>query len=355
MRICHVTEASDPSYGGLYTATHGLADAMSRIANVESQVARSAALGECADADLCHAHGMWARSAVTSLAWRLRHARPLIVAPHGMLDEWALRRRAAVKRAALATYEGLRLRRAHCLHALCEAEAVSIRRVVPDKPVVVVPNGVDLPRLEDVQAMRRSHIARDGRQTLLFLGRIDPKKGIDNALRGFAAVVTRNARLRAEWKLAVCGYGDAAYIAKLADLASELGISDLVSFERPVQGDDKHRRLATASAFVLTSMSEGLPMAVLEAWAYALPSLISHACNLSVPASGGAALVCTPAPGNVDGGLLDLLRLEAPEADAMGAAARAYVEREHAWDRIAARMMQVYRWALGGGTLPAQA
>jgi poly(glycerol-phosphate) alpha-glucosyltransferase len=349
MRIAHATDAADASFGGLYTATRGWMAALARAPGVES-VSLAGRDPDWREADLCHAHGMWSRSAWVTLDWRLRHGRPLVVAPHGMLDEWALRRRALAKRLALATYEGLRLRMAACIHALCEAELDSVRRLGLSVPTFVVPNGVDIPSGDETSRMPSA--GRTQRKILLYLGRIHPKKGLDLVLRALAALAARDRRVRDEWRLEVCGPGDGAYIDALSRMASELGIADIVDFRGPVGGDEKGRTLASASAFVLASHSEGLPMSVLEAWANGLPSLVSNECNLSGPAREGAAFLTSTALPEVTERLGELLDLDDRDRAAMGSRAREYVRRVHDWERVRDRMMDVYRWALGGGPRP---
>jgi glycosyltransferase involved in cell wall biosynthesis len=388
MRLCHVTDASDPSYGGLYTSTRGLVRALSRAKPVTSvslawdardsnsevqqfgpatyPFSRTSLFSrlravllpsgerdaDWVSADLCHAHGMWAESALVSLAWRLRTGKPLIVAPHGMLDEWALRNRRVRKMLALISYEGMRLRKSACIHALCEAELVSVERLGLGVPVFVIPNGVDLPPAEELVRERAVVREPNVRKTLLYLGRIDPKKGIELVIHALAMLVARDRRFRDEWAFQVCGQGDASYVAQLGRLAAELGLSEIVAFTGPIQGERKRQMLASSSAFVLTSFSEGLPMAVLEAWAYGLPSLISPQCNLSRAAHAGAALIAETSTHEVVAKLAELLGLDDRERSQMGRQARAYVERVHSWDTVCARMIDVYRWVLGDGPRP---
>lgn len=347
MRICHATDATDASYGGLYTATRGLMAALSSAPGVDS-VTLAGRDPNWREADLCHAHGMWSRSAWITLEWRLRTGKPLVVAPHGMLDEWALRKSAFAKKLALSSYEGLRLHKAACIHALCEAELGCVQRLGLPVPAFVVPNGVEIP-----SAIAERSFASSQHKTLLYLGRIHPKKGLDLVLRSLATLAAGDKRLRDEWRLKVCGSGERQYVDSLARMSSELGIADMVDFAGPVDGDEKRSVLGSASAFVLTSYSEGLPMSVLEAWAYGLPSLLSNECNLSRPAREGAAMLTSTSLADVTSALRELLALGERDRVQMGSRAREYVQRVHRWDRICSRMMDVYRWALGGGPRPA--
>src|SRR5215475_13150404 len=79
------------------------------------------------DLDLLHIHGLWMYPSMACLRWARSTARSYMIAPHGMLDGWAIRNNRWRKRAALWAYEARHLRGAACLHALCESEASALR------------------------------------------------------------------------------------------------------------------------------------------------------------------------------------------------------------------------------------
>jgi glycosyltransferase involved in cell wall biosynthesis len=134
-----------------------------------------------ADLDVLSVHGLWKYCSVGSQCWHRQTDRPYVVHPHGMLDRWALRNARWKKGIAAALYENQHLRRAACLCALSEAEARSIRRYGLRNPLCVIPNGVDLPDLSNVKRKGQS----ESRRTLLYLGRLHPKKNISNLIRAW--------------------------------------------------------------------------------------------------------------------------------------------------------------------------
>jgi poly(glycerol-phosphate) alpha-glucosyltransferase len=130
--------------------------------------------------------------------------------------------------------------------------------------------------------------------------------------------------------------------------ATALGLEQSVRFLGPVFGPAKDAMLRRAGIFALPSFSEGLPMAVLEAWSYGTPVLMTEACNLPEGFAAGAAYRCGAEPQSVAAGL-DALTLGADiDRCAMGARGRALVEQKYGWSLVARRMSAVYDWLLGG-------
>jgi poly(glycerol-phosphate) alpha-glucosyltransferase len=94
-------------------------------------------------------------------------------------------------------------------------------------------------------------------------------------------------------------------------------------------------------------------MAVLEAWSYGLPVLMTPECNLPQGAACGAAIEIGTSPQGIAAGLQQMLVLGDAERVRMGAAGRRLVEERFAWARIADEMASVYEWVLCPGTRPA--
>ncbi|MFM9102496.1 MAG: glycosyltransferase, partial [Cyanobium sp.] len=157
---------------------------------------------------------------------------------------------------------------------------------------------------------------------------------------------------RAGWWLALGGYGDQGALARRVAAAQARGELQRLRLCGPVFGADKAAVLAAASAFVLPSFSEGLPMAALEAMAHGLPCLLSAACNLPEAFAAGAALPAEPNPAPLAAALEQLFALSPAERAAMAAAGRAHVAAHYSWPQVAEHTRQLYAWILGGGERP---
>jgi glycosyltransferase involved in cell wall biosynthesis len=153
---------------------------------------------------------------------------------------------------------------------------------------------------------------------------------------------------RAGWWLALVGYGDGG------QLEQQLRASPVPRAVAcgPVFGAAKQAVLATTSAFVLPSHSEGLPMAALEAMAHQLPCLLSRACNLPEAFRAGAALPAEPDPATLAASLRQLFALSPSDRAAMGAAGHDLVQERFSWPVVAEQTLELYRWILGGGERP---
>ena len=332
----------------------------------------SPALGkslESAAPDLVHVHGLWQGSSISSLHYCSKTLRPNVISPRGMLDPWAYRNARWKKLIAGALFEFRHLKTASCLNALCDSERRSMRDFGLQGPIAVVPNGVELPQVRRQE--KKSAGQKAGRKVLLFLGRIHPKKGLVNALRAWKTA-TEN-RKGDKWQFVIAGWEQGEHEAELQTLCDELSLChhkipvsewlstsskdpslalNSVLFVGPVYGDQKDSLLRQADAFILSSFSEGLPMSVLEAWAYELPVLMTEQCNIPEGFAAEAAIRIGTDPESIAEGLRWLVEASPSERRALGQNGRALVEQRFTWPQVAAQMKEVYEWVLGGGDTP---
>ena len=123
---------------------------------------------------------------------------------------------------------------------------------------------------------------------ILSAGVLDKNKGYHDLITAFASV----ARQFPDWKLCFAGSGE---IDRARTLAAELGIASQVEFKGWVTGVAKDSLFRKASIFCLSSYAEGFPMAVLEAWAYALPVVATPVGGLpDIVTDGKEALLFDP-------------------------------------------------------------
>jgi poly(glycerol-phosphate) alpha-glucosyltransferase len=304
-------------------------------------------------ADVAHLHALWMYTSIAVWGWRQHTGRPYLTTINGMLDEWALRHSTFKKRVALALYERRALEAAGCIQVNSEPEMASARTFGLRNPICIIPNGVDPVATENAgPAPWEGHLGND-RRVLLYLGRLHPKKGLENLLRGLA-IVRADATSSADgWVVVIAGWDQGGHEARLRILARELGLADDVFFAGPVFGAQKAAALTAADACVLPSVSEGLPMAILEGWGAGKPVVMTDACNLPGGFQAGAALRIAPDPESIAHGLRDLWALSDDERTTMGQRGLELVTRRYSWETVARQVREVYAWLTGAGPMPA--
>lgn len=281
--------------------------------------------------DLLHLHGIWMYPSLAGARWAEASGRPYVISPHGMLDPWITSRGRAKKKVARIGYERRSWRAAHAFHALTGAEAADIARETGRSDAIeIVANPVP-------PAVAPALPAPD-RPFVLALGRVHPKKNLIALIDAWA----RSAAPGAGWELVIAGWGEAADVAALeARLAA--GDAPGVRFVGPAYGEVKASLLAHARFFALPSFSEGLPMAVLEAWAAGTPSIMTEGCNLPEGFAGGAALRTGTDPSEIAATLDAAVAMPALAHAAMADAARALAAGRFSLDAIATRWDAIYR------------
>jgi glycosyltransferase involved in cell wall biosynthesis len=324
------------------------------------------------NADIMHTHGLWQYPSMAVNRWHKKTGRPYLVSTHGMLDPWAVQNSAWKKRMALAIYERRHLEEAACLRALCEAEAQAIREFGLHNPICIIPNGMDIPEDQKEEYTKQNAPWKDstetGRKILLYLGRIHPKKGLVNLIKAWAMVQKSEVRSqKSEWTLAIAGWDQNAHELDLKHLCEELGVPFIdirtpdsksgklnsILFLGPQFGDLKAACYANCDAFILPSYSEGLPMVVLEAWAYGKPVLMTPQCNLPQGFAAGAAIRIETGVESIAAGLNFLMQASDNQIELLGKNGRSLVATNFDWPHIAREMAQVYQWLLGNGEKPA--
>lgn len=280
--------------------------------------------------DCLHLHGIWMYPSHAATRWARETGRAYLVSPHGMLDPWITERGRWKKTLARAGYERASWRRATRLHALTLAEARDIAAESDRGDSVVVPNAAP-PALADPPADRPPLVAA--------IGRIHPKKN-------FAALVGgwRLARRPAGARLVIAGWGDPVDVAALEQVIGD-GAGG-VEFVGPVHGAAKAELLAQARGVALPSLSEGLPMAVLEAWAAGAPVLMSAHCHLPEGFAAGAALDCGIEPASVASAIEALFALDPAGWRAMQHAALDLVRGPFSAATIARQWTAIYAEAI---------
>jgi len=230
--------------------------------------------------DIVHVHSLWLFPQFAAQCVARAQAVPYVVSPHGALDPYMRRRGRARKALTDVLWQRQMLREATLLHITTEEEGLLIADIAPGTPRHTVPVGIWADRFErggDGARFRSRFLGGSDAQVVLFLGRITYKKGLDLLIESFARV----ARASQGALLVLAGPDDENLRPRLEHQARKQGLADGVVFIGPVYGDDRADALSAATVWALSSYTENFGIAVMEALAAGLPTVVSTEVNLA--------------------------------------------------------------------------
>jgi glycosyltransferase involved in cell wall biosynthesis len=300
------------------------------------------ALRELARCDVAYVWGLfvWMLPALI-VAARIRK-RPMVVSARGMLSREALRQKAARKRFFLAVLDLVGLEKYVTLHATSEPEREDILRRFPKARVIVVPNGIDLPKEEAGAAATPAQ-----GPYFLYLGRLDRHKQVERIVEAFgdAATVPSDG---AGWRLVIAGDGDSRYEDELKNLEQRLGLAQRVDHAGFVEGARKDEMLRYAACVVLASKSENFGMSVAEGLASGVPVIATR----GTPWQGLEERRCgwwvDDSVPSLENAMRAAMSLPLPERREMGRRGREWMARELSWESVGARMHRKMAGLAGG-------
>ena len=296
-------------------------------------------------------HGLWQYTGYAAWrclrATRTQPATPYAVFPHGMLDPYFKRAHPAKhfkKSIFWRLVQARILRKAHRVLFTTELERdLALETFRPARwQSLVVAIGAEAPppNTEDLLLAFYGNCPQlRAERFLLFLGRIDHKKGCDLLLRAFATIAPADPDLH----LVMAGPDPTNWRAELEPYAAKFGLAQRVHWPGLLTGDAKWGAFAACEAFVLTSHQENFGVAVVEALASAKPVLITLPINISLEiATDNAGLV---EPDTYEGAtklLVDWLKTSDEQRRTMSAAALATFQRRYDIRKNAETILRVF-------------
>ncbi len=285
--------------------------------------------------DFVHLHSLFLWPTWAAARFAERAQVPYCVAPRGMLVKDLVDRKSGLlKRAWLALIERHTLEHAAFFHATSELEGVEARAFgyqLPD--IVVVANGVESEK-RDVTYSSPDLGIQVRQRHLLFLGRVNWKKGLDRLIPALKNIPNT--------ELLIAGNDEENYRLTLDAIASREGVQDRVRFLGMVNNARKAELFQEADLLILPSYSENFGNVVLEAWAAGCPVAVTKEVGLAeVIAETGAGAVVPGDPAALGHALAQLLDQPAQLA-AMKTRGLQVVAERFSWQTIAQQMEETY-------------
>jgi glycosyltransferase involved in cell wall biosynthesis len=243
--------------------------------------------------DVVHIHALFSFPSLVAAYWANRRGVPYIVRPLGTLNTWGIRnRRPWLKKISFRLLESRIVRHAVRVHYTSEQERLEAESLRVPARAAVIPNALSSgSRISGLAGRFRERYPQlEGRRILLFLSRLDPKKGLDLLLRALV-----NVRQRVpEAMLVVAGQGEEGFVSRLRAQTRTLEIEPAVLWAGFLTGEEKQAALADADVFVLPSYSENFGIAAAEAMAAGVPVIVSDQIGIHNDVAGAGAGLVVP-------------------------------------------------------------
>ncbi len=301
-----------------------------------------------AEFDIVHVHSLWLHPQYAGQRAARTAGVPYIVSPHGALDPYLRQRGRARKAATSLLWQNSMFKHAAALHVTTADEQELIADVAPQVPRVIVPNGLWIDRLAPADAdgarFRERHLGGFDGPLVMFLGRLNFKKGIDVLIDAFAIALREHPGAH----LAVVGPDDEELRPGLEAQVEQLGLGGAITFTGALYGEERTDALAAADVWALSSHSENFGIAVIEAMAAGAATVISPAVNLAPDVlAADAGLVAEQSPEPFAAALGELLG-DAERRERVAASGRDFVRR-YDWSVVGPQFREMYERAIKGG------
>lgn len=237
--------------------------------------------GHLSDYDLVHVHALFSHTSVSAARIARAHSVPYLIRPLGVLNRWGMEhRRRFLKALSFRFIERPLLKSAAAMHYTSRQEQIEAEQAGARSRPLVLPLDVDTRRYENLpgpESFLRRFPQAAGRALVLFLSRLDPKKGLDILLPAFAKVREQHPNAM----LVIAGDGPDRYVVKLHQLATRTGVAPHIIWTGFLGGVEKLSALSAATLFVLPSRSENFGIALVEALSAGLPCIVTEGVAIS--------------------------------------------------------------------------
>ncbi len=237
--------------------------------------------GHVAGFDVVHVHALFSHASVAGARAARRHGVPYIFRPLGVLNRYGMtQRRARLKRLSFRWLERPLLQGAALLHYTSQQEKIEAEELGELAPGVVLPLGIDVEALQgtlDVKPFLTRWPRAIDQQNILYLSRLDPKKGLELLIGALAKVKASGFQAL----LVIAGAGEREYVAELERLVARQGLTSEVLWVGHLSGELKRAAFGVASVFILPSKSENFGLAAIEALAVGTPTILTQGVGIS--------------------------------------------------------------------------
>lgn len=300
--------------------------------------------------DLIHGQGIWMPLYHKMCRIARRNKIPYMMTPRGALEPWCYydhRFLVRIKKMiAMAVYQRKDIERAACVLTTALMESNSLCDLgFTNVPKAIIPNGIEI----DDYPCRADDEEIKLKKQVMFLSRIDPKKGLDILIDAWVNVHKQYP----EWNVVIAGNGNENYIAELRTQIERNKLTDCVQIFPPVFGKKKYQLYIESQLFVLPTHSENFGMVIAEALACGVPVITTKGTPWQIIEDKRVGWWIDLSRENLEATLLNALSTPRATLFNMGKRGAQLVRERFHYVEVAKKLLEVYEWIVNSAEKPA--
>ena len=348
MNIVHLSLHNTIKDGGIYSYIKNFQDSQKLIGlnsywitcrknNLKLKKSEILRLIKNLNPDVIHIHGLWTIQ-TRLIPNLLKITKNIIIAPHGMLHQNALKNSQLKKKLALFFYERRNIEKLSFFHVLDKKEEIHIKNTFPNIKSFLIPTGITIPPQKEynLQPSWLKKIQKN-EKIILFLGRLEDQKSILELLNVWIDL-KKETKNNKYW-LFIAGFGT---YSKIVEKLS-LDLSNRIIYNGLTIGEEKEFILHLSDGFVLPSKYEGVPVSILEAVSHNCVCLISKECRYEKLRKMNSALEVHLEPKKMKQDLIRFMKFTDKEIKERTSIGMDYIRIEHNWGEIAKASAEYYK------------
>ena len=280
--------------------------------------------------DVAHQHGIWLPSSHRFTTAVKNCKIPLVLSPRGMLQNWARNHKRLKKFVAWNAYQKNDLKKVDYFHATSLDESDNIKALGFDQTIKIIPNGVREPKIQFAKDFSR------GKRNLVYLSRINQKKGLDLLLEAWAKTNAPN------WNLLIAGNDDDNSLPKLINRSKQPDLNGRVQFLGEFDEERKAEIYKKADLFILPSYSENFGIVVAEALSFGVPVITTKGCPWQQLEEYKCGWWISLSVVNLIKAITKAINLSDEERTIMGRNGKRLIKNKYTWDKIVEEFIEFY-------------
>jgi glycosyltransferase involved in cell wall biosynthesis len=303
-------------------------------------------LNEVNDYDVINIHNIYAFSSVFASIKKRRKRIPLVLTHHGKLQFGT-----GIKDTIVYLYEQTIAKKivsnVDCSVALTASDAQFLSTLGMDTDTIrLIPNGIDIAEFEQFNNLDpircQESLGLKEKFIILFVGEITYRKGIHYLIGAMSEI--KNTISPEEIALLIIGSGPE--LKSIQTMVKRLDLEKYIFIKGRVANEELMQSYTAASLFVLPSLSEGMPTAILEALYFNIPVITTDIPNLRDSFKEMAILVPPKDEKRLTAAILDAF-YEKESLDKQHLPYKKYVESHYSWQNLSKHYEKIYQ-NLGG-------